>query len=86
MSEDTSGNPGVTWPQPEAAVEVVRRMQIKLHRWASEDSARRFDDLHNLVYDPAFLVLAFARVAGNADREHLGWIGSPWPRSGPRSG
>lgn len=66
MSEDTSGNPGVTWPQPEAAAEVVRRMQIKLHRWASEDSARRFDDLHNLVYDPAFLVLAFARVAGNA--------------------
>lgn len=49
MSEDTSGNPGVTWPQPEAAAEVVRRIQIKLHRWASEDSARRFDDLHNQV-------------------------------------
>jgi len=40
-------------------------MQLKLHRWASEDPARRFDDLFNLVYDPAFLVDAWYRVAGN---------------------
>jgi RNA-directed DNA polymerase len=40
-------------------------MQAKLHRWASEDSARRFGDLFNLVYDPAFLVNAWERVAGN---------------------
>ena len=40
-------------------------MQTKLHRWASEDSARRFGDLFNLVYDPAFLVDAWERVRGN---------------------
>ena len=41
-------------------------MQIKLHRWAGEDSARRFGDLFNLVYDPAFLMHAWERVASNA--------------------
>ena len=40
-------------------------MQIKLHRWAGEDHSRRFGDLFNLVYDPAFLVHAWERVAGN---------------------
>ncbi|MET8054667.1 hypothetical protein ABZU75_44555 [Streptosporangium sp. NPDC005286] len=40
-------------------------MQIKLHRWAGEDSSRRFGDLFNLVYDPAFLVHAWERVASN---------------------
>jgi RNA-directed DNA polymerase len=40
-------------------------MQLKLHRWAREGSSRRFDDLYNLVYDPAFLVDAFERVARN---------------------
>jgi RNA-directed DNA polymerase len=40
-------------------------MQLKLHRWAREDPARCFGDLYNLVHDPAFLVDAFARVAGN---------------------
>jgi hypothetical protein len=41
-------------------------MQIKLHRWAGEDSSRWFGDLFNLVYDPAFLVHAWERVAANA--------------------
>ena len=40
-------------------------MQIKLHRWAGEDSSRRFGDLFNLVYDPAFLVVAWLRVSAN---------------------
>jgi RNA-directed DNA polymerase len=40
-------------------------MQAKLHRWAAADPGRRFDDLFNLVYDPATLVVAFDRVAGN---------------------
>ena len=40
-------------------------MQTKLHRWATRDSGRRFDDLFNLVCDPAFLVVAWERVAGN---------------------
>ena len=33
-------------------------MQAKLHRWAGDDPPRRFGDLFNLVYDPAFLVVA----------------------------
>ena len=40
-------------------------MQAKLHRWATADPGRRFDDLFNFVYDPATLMVAFARVAGN---------------------
>jgi RNA-directed DNA polymerase len=40
-------------------------MQTKLHRWARADGARRFDDLFNLVYDPAFLVVAWSRVRTN---------------------
>jgi RNA-directed DNA polymerase len=40
-------------------------MQAKLHCWAVTDCDRRFDDLYNLVGDPAFLVMAWERVAGN---------------------
>jgi RNA-directed DNA polymerase len=40
-------------------------MQAKLHRWAVADPGRRFDDLYNFVYDPATLIVAYARVAGN---------------------
>jgi RNA-directed DNA polymerase len=43
----------------------VAGMQAKLHRWAAADAGRRFDDLFNLVHDPATLIVAFARVAGN---------------------
>ncbi|WP_435823959.1 hypothetical protein [Kitasatospora aureofaciens] len=43
----------------------VLEIQTKLHRWAREDSHRRFDDLFNLVADPAFLLVAWARVRGN---------------------
>jgi RNA-directed DNA polymerase len=43
----------------------VSGMQAKLHRWAAADPGRRFDDLFNFVHDPATLLVAFARVAGN---------------------
>lgn len=43
----------------------VAEMQAKLHRWAVADAGRRFDDLFNFVYDPATLIVAFGRVAGN---------------------
>ncbi|WP_026268808.1 group II intron reverse transcriptase/maturase [Micromonospora sp. CNB394] len=43
----------------------VREIQTKLHRWATSDPRRVFDDLHNLVYDPAFLLVAWGRVRGN---------------------
>jgi RNA-directed DNA polymerase len=40
-------------------------MQAKLHRWAAADPGRRFDDLFNLVYDPATLIVVWDRVAAN---------------------
>lgn len=43
----------------------VREMQTKLHRWAVTDPGRRFDDLYNLVCDPATFAMAWDRVAGN---------------------
>ena len=43
----------------------VSEMQAKLHRWAAADPGRRFDDLFNFVCDPATLIVAFDRVAGN---------------------
>jgi|tagenome__1003787_1003787.scaffolds.fasta_scaffold20880021_1 RNA-directed DNA polymerase len=67
MFEDASVNTGaVSWPDPMSAAVAVRRMQTKLHRWAADDVCRRFGDLFNLVYDPAFLVHAWQRVASNA--------------------
>jgi RNA-directed DNA polymerase len=71
MPEDAPGNPGAgrsaVSPARQAAVyRTVREMQAKLHRWAGEDSSRRFGDLFNLVYDPDFLAEAWLRVKGNA--------------------
>ncbi|WP_189866000.1 group II intron reverse transcriptase/maturase [Streptomyces noursei] len=43
----------------------VSEMQAKLHRWAAAGPGRRFDDLFNFVHDPATLLVAFDRVAGN---------------------
>ncbi len=50
---------------PVPAWDRVAGMQAKLHRWAAADPGRRFDDLFNLVHDPATLFIAFCRVAGN---------------------
>src|SRR5437667_11579890 len=66
MSEDALVNTGaVLWPDPDSAMRMVRSMQTKLHRWATGDPGRRFGDLFNLVYDPAFLVHAWERVSAN---------------------
>jgi RNA-directed DNA polymerase len=42
----------------------VLEIQTKLQRRAA-DPGCRFDDLFNLVADPAFLLVAWARVRGN---------------------
>jgi len=47
-------------------------MQAKLHRWAAADPGRRFDDLFNFVHDPATLIVAFDRVAGNTGSRTAG--------------
>jgi RNA-directed DNA polymerase len=73
MSEDALVNAGAAWwPHPDSAYFAVRRMQAKLHRWATDDPGRCFGDLFNLVYDPAFLVAAWERVATNKGAQTAG--------------
>ena len=52
-------NTSASWPDPETAELRVRRMQRKLHHWAVDETDRCFDDLYNLVHDPAFLTVAW---------------------------
>ena len=54
----------------------VREIQTKLHRWARDDPHRRFDDLFNLVADPAFLLVAWDRVRSNKGARAAGVDGS----------
>jgi RNA-directed DNA polymerase len=65
-------NTGVPWPTPEEAEARVLRIQTKLHQWATEDPGRRFDDLFNLVADPAVLMVAWSRVRGNRGKRSAG--------------
>jgi RNA-directed DNA polymerase len=58
-------NTGAPWPDADQAEARVLGIQTKLHRWATDDPKRRFDDLYNLVYDPAVLLVAGARSGGN---------------------
>ncbi len=62
------------WPTPsmEEAEARVLGIQAKLHRWATDDPARRFDDLFNLVCDPAFLLVGWRRVRGNKGARSAG--------------
>jgi len=82
MAEDAAVNTAAwPWPGYLAAMVRVRSMQAKLHQWAGGDGARQFGDLYNLVYDPAFLLMAWERVAGNqgartagVDKTTVSWI------------
>lgn len=65
MLEDSPVNTGDRRPGWFSAEVRVREIQAKLHRWAGDDSGRRFDDLFNLVHDPAFLMVAWDRVRSN---------------------
>ena len=73
-------NTGALWPDLSEAGRRVRVMQTKLHRWATAEPSRCFDDLYNLVYDPAFLVVAWRRVRGNKGARTAG-IDGVTPRS-----
>ena len=78
-------NTSVPWPSLAEAETRVLVMQTKLHNWAKADSGRRFDDLFNLVQDPAFLVVAWRRVRGNKGARTAG-VDGVTPRSiGPRA-
>ncbi len=65
-------NTGVLWPELDEAEWQVLRIQAKLHQWATNEPGRRFDDLFNLVTDPAVLVVAWARVRGNRGKRSAG--------------
>ena len=73
-------NTDAPWPDLSEAERRVRDIQVKLHQWASDDPKRRFDDLYNLVCDPAFLVVAWERVRGNRGARSAGVDGVK-PRS-----
>jgi len=58
-------NTGALSLTPSEAEARVLGIQSKLHRWATDDPDRRFDDLYNLINDSAFLLVAWRRVRGN---------------------
>jgi RNA-directed DNA polymerase len=59
-------------PTAEQAGARVLGIQTKLHRWATDEQARRFCDLYNLVGDPAFLLVGWRRVKGNKGARSAG--------------
>jgi RNA-directed DNA polymerase len=65
-------NTDAPWPDADEAWWRVLRIQTKLHQWADGDPSRRFDDLYNLVCDPAVLVDAWHRVKGNRGARSAG--------------
>ena len=72
MPKDALLNSGAP-EQPEmGSFRRVSEMQAKLHRWALTDPGRRFDDLFNLVHDPATLRVAWERVASNTGARTAG--------------
>ena len=73
-------NISAPWPSLEEAKSRVLDLQTKLHQWAGVDPGRRFDDLANLVYDPAFLTVAWSRVRSNKGARTAGIDGIA-PRS-----
>src|SRR5215211_1879671 len=65
-------NSAAPWPEPDVAQARVLGIQRKLHKWAEDDQERRFSDLHNLVFDPATLTVAWQRVRGNRGSRSAG--------------
>jgi RNA-directed DNA polymerase len=77
---------GAPWPRLSQARERVLGMQTKLYRWSTGDTTARFDDLFNLVVDPAFLRIAWERVAGNTGARSAGIDGLTARRIEPEDG
>ena len=72
MPGDTPVNIGVMLDSLFRAERRVLGMQTKLHQWAATEPGRRFDDLFNLVADPAFLAMAWERVRENRGARSAG--------------
>ena len=73
-------NTDAPWLSLEEARARVLKIQTKLHQWAVDDPGRRFDDLFNLVADPAFLTVGWDRVRGNRGARSAG-VDGVQPRS-----
>jgi RNA-directed DNA polymerase len=71
VSPVNTGDPDLEYAFYEAERRVLE-IQAKLHRWARDDPHRRFGDLFNLVADPAFLLVGWARVRGNKGAKTAG--------------
>ena len=65
-------NADALWPTLEEAEARVLGIQTKLHQWATDSPNRQFSDLYNLVCDPAFLTVAWARVRRNRGARSAG--------------
>ncbi len=67
-------NIGAPWPGLEEAERRVHAMQSKLQYFNGRPVIpdRQFDDLYNLAYDPAFLVVAWNRVKTNTGARSAG--------------
>lgn len=65
-------NTDASWPTLDEAQARVLKIQIKLHQWAKSEPEQRFDDLLNLVCDPAFLRVAWHRVRSNKGARSAG--------------
>ena len=81
MPGDSPVNIGDLLLVPWQAEQRVLGVQAKLHHWAARDDGRRFDDLFNLVVDPAFLALAGNGSGRTRARRPLASTGPPGGRS-----
>ncbi len=64
-------NTDALWPSLDEARSRVLEIQTKLHRWAIDGPDRRFDDLFNLVCDPAFLMVGWIVCGAIEEHERL---------------
>jgi RNA-directed DNA polymerase len=71
-SRRTPVNTAAPWPDLDEAESRVLHIQAKLHRWAAGGPNRRFDDLYNLVCDPAVLLVGWMRVRRNKGARSAG--------------
>ena len=67
-------NTDAPWPTLEGAEARVLGIQTKLHQWATISPNRQFCDLFNLVADPAFLTVGWARVRCNPEHGRPEWM------------
>ena len=72
MSEDAPVNTGAVLARAKTGSGQGTEDADQVAPLGGGDPARRFDDLYNLVYDPAFLVCAWERVRATLGRGRRG--------------